>query len=113
MTKLRWQIFLMSLVTVVLAGFQVYWLRDNYQREQKAIEVRTDALFHETVRQVQDSLLEQKWNMIILNRDSTAVLGIKDKAFNRLAKTRLASHPARILSRLSEKMLADSTSKKK
>ena len=100
------------MVIVVITGFQVYWLRDNYKREQKAIAIRTDALFHETVRQVQDSLLQEKWNMIILKQDSTAILGIRNKGVIRPIKAPLPAHPARILSRLSQRMPADSTVKK-
>ena len=71
MSKLRWLSILMGMVILVITGFQVYWLKDNYNRERKAIEVRTDALFHETVRQVQDSLLQQK--LFIVMKDSTGV----------------------------------------
>ena len=60
MNKLRGQAILMGLVIVVITGFQAYWLKDNYNREQKAVEVRTDALFQETVRQVQDSIAAAK-----------------------------------------------------
>jgi hypothetical protein len=57
MNRLRWQAILMGMVILAIAGFQAYWLKDNYRREKKAVEVRTDALFHETARDLQDSLL--------------------------------------------------------
>jgi len=60
MNKLRWLRILIVLALLVVTGFQVYWLRDSYQRESKTLQVKTDVLFRETVRDLQDSLLEEK-----------------------------------------------------
>ncbi|HMR92511.1 MAG TPA: HAMP domain-containing sensor histidine kinase [Chitinophagaceae bacterium] len=60
MKKLRWYTALMLLVILVLAGFQVYWLRDNYHREARALEERTTILFRETGDQLRDSLIRQR-----------------------------------------------------
>ena len=34
----------MGMVILAITGFQAYWIKDNYGREKKAVEVRTDAL---------------------------------------------------------------------
>ena len=45
MKKIRWFTVLMSLVILVITSFQVYWLRDNYHREEAALQERTGFLF--------------------------------------------------------------------
>ncbi len=105
MPKLGGQIILMAIVTLVITGFQGYWLRDNYRREKQALEVRTQALFESTARDVQDSVLEAKWKMLIL-RDS---LGKKqEKSFTRPLTRRRMPEPIRLISRLGQRMAADS-----
>jgi len=44
---------LMAATLLLVAGFQVYWLRDNYNREKRSLEIRMNMLFQETVRQLQ------------------------------------------------------------
>lgn len=110
MNKLRWQAILMGIVILVITSFQAYWLKDNYSREQKAVEIRTDALFHETVRRVQDSLLQERWNIILL-KDSVAAKAMGGKIFNHPVTAPLPVHPARIISRLGEKMRGDTAFK--
>jgi two-component system, OmpR family, phosphate regulon sensor histidine kinase PhoR len=45
---------------LLVAGFQVYWLKNNYDREKKNLEVRTGIAFQETVRQLQAVKLKLK-----------------------------------------------------
>ena len=41
---------LLMLVTIlVITGFQVYWLKNNYDREKRSLEIRTNVHFQETV----------------------------------------------------------------
>jgi hypothetical protein len=108
MSRLRWQAILMGMVILAITGFQAYWIKDNYSREKKAVEVRTDALFNETVRNVQDSLLEEKWS-ILLTADSSMAKGIKDKIFNQPVKVPFPSHTARFISKFNQKRPGDST----
>jgi len=108
MNRLRWQAILMGMVILAVTGFQAYWIKDNYSREKKAVEVRTDALFNETVRNVQDSLLEEKWS-ILLSADSSVAKGIKDKVFNRSVKVPFPSHTARFISKFNQRRPGDST----
>lgn len=108
MNRLRWQALLMGMVILAITGFQAYWLKDNYSREKKAVEIRTDALFHETVRNVQDSLLEEKWS-ILLSADSAVGKGVKEKIFNQPVKVLFPSRTARFISKFNQKRPGDST----
>src|SRR5690606_13760031 len=49
MSKLKWLAILMIIAIVAISGFQVYWLRDNYDRESQSLNLKTSTLFHETV----------------------------------------------------------------
>jgi two-component system, OmpR family, phosphate regulon sensor histidine kinase PhoR len=113
MKKLRWLSVLMGLVILVITGFQVYWLKDNYNRERKAIEIRTHALFNETVRQVQDSLLQHK--LFIVMKDSTvATTSLKRKMHELPFKTPRPGQPdpARVINLITQTVLSDSLVKK-
>jgi two-component system phosphate regulon sensor histidine kinase PhoR len=49
---------LMVVTILVITGFQTYWLRQNYVREKKALQARTDMLFRESVFALQASKLK-------------------------------------------------------
>jgi len=113
MNKLRWLAGMMGIVILVITGFQVYWLKDNYNREKKAVEVRTGALFHETVREVQDSLLQMK--LILVLKDSTMVTkGLRTKVPDAPFKTPQPDQPspAKVLNLITKMVLSDSLSNK-
>lgn len=40
-----------------ITGFQLYWLRQNYDREKKTLSAKTEIAFHEAVQQLQVSKL--------------------------------------------------------
>lgn len=48
---------LMLLSLLVVAGFQVYWLKNNYVREKRNLQIKTDIAFRETVLNLQASKL--------------------------------------------------------
>jgi two-component system phosphate regulon sensor histidine kinase PhoR len=110
MNRLRWLAILMGIVILIITGFQAYWLRDNYSREKNAVEVRTDALFQETVRQVQDSLLVQRWDAVVL-KDSAASRLMAGKKFSHPIKVPFPGNPARILSKIGAQIHNDSLAK--
>jgi two-component system, OmpR family, phosphate regulon sensor histidine kinase PhoR len=85
MNRLRWLAILMGAVILVITGFQVYWLRGNYNRERKTVEVRANSLFRETVRDVQDSIWQKKLQEA-LKDTSSAGAGLKRRAFDRSIK---------------------------
>ena len=53
MKKLRWLTGLMVITLVVIAGFQGYWLKNNYDREKRSLEIKAGVHFQETVRRLQ------------------------------------------------------------
>jgi two-component system, OmpR family, phosphate regulon sensor histidine kinase PhoR len=54
------KLLVVFITVLAITGFQVYWLRDSYFREQKALEIKVNGLFRETAMQVQDSVWQRK-----------------------------------------------------
>ena len=52
-THNEWQLLLMAIPILIIAGFQVFWLRENYIKEKKNLEFRSNVVFKETVRKLQ------------------------------------------------------------
>ncbi|HEV7620569.1 MAG TPA: hypothetical protein VGO09_02480, partial [Flavisolibacter sp.] len=48
----------MAFTITAIAAFQLYWLQKAYDREKRAVEMRANLLFRETVRSVQASKLK-------------------------------------------------------
>lgn len=48
----------MLLTILVIAGFQGYWLRDNYKREKQNLEIKTNSAFRQTILRLQASKLK-------------------------------------------------------
>ncbi len=57
MKNFRWLLLLMGLALLVIVGFQVYWLTDSYERENRSLEIRSNLMFRETVRSMQAARL--------------------------------------------------------
>src|SRR5205809_80673 len=49
----EWQLLLMAIPILIIAGFQVFWLRENYIKEKKNLEFRSSVVFKEAVRKLQ------------------------------------------------------------
>jgi two-component system phosphate regulon sensor histidine kinase PhoR len=58
MKKLRWSAILMSITILGITGFQAYWLKQNYAREEKALAIKSEAAFRETIQQLQVTQLK-------------------------------------------------------
>lgn len=91
---------------LVIAGFQVYWLRENYKREKNALEVKTNLLFRETVQHLQDSTLKKK--LFVLFKDK----GVKDfkrsKEFRGTRRVSEADIAVKVLGSLQKSLPGDS-----
>ena len=48
----------MVITMAVITGFQVYWLKDNYDREKKGLLIKTNLLFQEVVNKLQATKLK-------------------------------------------------------
>lgn len=105
MNKLRWLAILMGVVILAITGFQAYWLKDNYNRERKAVEVRANSLFRETVRDVQDSIWQKKLQDF-LKDTSSARAGLKKKGLDGSIKMGMPGQPrtVRVLNLLARQM---------
>ena len=55
--NIKWMPALMAITILAIAGFQVYWLNKAYEREERALETRTNMLFRETIRSIQSAKL--------------------------------------------------------
>lgn len=58
MNRLRWLAILMIVAIVGITGFQLYWLRQNYEREKKSLTIKTEMAFREAVLQLQVAKLK-------------------------------------------------------
>jgi two-component system phosphate regulon sensor histidine kinase PhoR len=65
MKKFRWSAILMIVAILGITGFQVYWLRNNYNREKENLEIMTNASFRQTILHAQAVKLKlEKFNML-------------------------------------------------
>jgi hypothetical protein len=71
-THNEWQLLLMAIPILIIAGFQVFWLRENYIKEKKNLEFRSNVVFKETVRKLQG----KKLNLDKVFNDSTGKVRI-------------------------------------
>jgi len=53
---------LMLITILVVTGFQGYWLKDNYDREKRTLQIKTNVAFQETVRHLQAIKLKLRDN---------------------------------------------------
>jgi len=68
----EWQLLLMAIPILIIAGFQVFWLRENYIKEKKNLEFRSNVVFKESVRRLQG----KKLNLDRMMKDSTGKVKI-------------------------------------
>ena len=68
----EWQLLLMAVPILIIAGFQVFWLRENYIKEKKNLEFRSNVVFKETVRKLQG----KKLNLDRIFTDSTSKIRV-------------------------------------
>ncbi len=72
---------------MLVTGFQVYWLKDTYKREQQALNVKTDGLFNEMVRTMQDSALQARIPFRVM-QDTSYKKAVKVNNFGRTTPQR-------------------------
>src|SRR5688572_9558654 len=53
MKRLNWLSILMLVTILAIAGFQVYWLNENYKKEESSLEFRAHVAFRETINKLQ------------------------------------------------------------
>ena len=58
MNRLRWLAILMIVAIIGITGFQLYWLRQTYEREKKSLNIKTEMAFREAVLRLQMAKLK-------------------------------------------------------
>ena len=71
MKKLRWPAILMITAIIAVTGFQLYWLKNNYDREKQNLDIRTMSSFRQTILRLQSSKLG--FDRFSLNFDQTRI----------------------------------------
>jgi two-component system, OmpR family, phosphate regulon sensor histidine kinase PhoR len=56
--NIKWLPLLMVLTIITITGFQLYWLKKAYEREERNLDMRTNYMFRETVFALQSSKLK-------------------------------------------------------
>src|SRR5258708_34345993 len=51
---------LMLVTILVVTGFQGYWVKNNYDREKRTMQIKANMAFQETVRRLQTAKLKLK-----------------------------------------------------
>jgi hypothetical protein len=69
----KWQLLLMAIPILIITGFQVFWLQENYIKEKKNLEFRSNVVFKETVRKLQ----AKKLNLDRMINDSNGNVNIE------------------------------------
>jgi two-component system phosphate regulon sensor histidine kinase PhoR len=63
----EWQLLLLAIPILFITGFQLFWLRENYNKEKKNLEFRGHVVFRDAVRKLQ----AKKLNLDKVFNDST------------------------------------------
>src|SRR6185436_3083813 len=53
MKRLRWLAMLMGITILGITGFQLYWLKENYNREEKTLSIKSEVTFRQAIQQLQ------------------------------------------------------------
>jgi two-component system phosphate regulon sensor histidine kinase PhoR len=56
--NIRWLPVIMAISIIGITAFQVYWLKNTYEREKRTLEIRSNNSFRETVYKLQASKLK-------------------------------------------------------
>ena len=67
----RASVMLMLLAILGITGFQIYWMKNNYDREKQNLDIKTHAAFRQTILGLQSSKL--KLDKITLRMDTSFV----------------------------------------
>ncbi|NOT50927.1 MAG: HAMP domain-containing histidine kinase [Chitinophagaceae bacterium] len=58
MNRLRWLALLMGITILGITGFQLYWLKQSYEREKRTLDIKTAMLFRESIMHLQMAKLK-------------------------------------------------------
>src|SRR5882757_1232451 len=66
-------LFPMIITILVIAGFQAYWLYDNYSREKRSLAIKTNMAFRESVFELQAAKFKFNKRINSTDKDSSSV----------------------------------------
>ena len=107
-SRLRGSAILMVIAILGITGFQVYWLKNNYDREKQSLELKTHAAFRQTILRLQASKLKLERFSVRFDSAEHRRMVMSDKAipvrtrFNK--KTSPPEPPISIVNLLQERM---------
>jgi two-component system, OmpR family, phosphate regulon sensor histidine kinase PhoR len=109
MKKLRGSAILMVVAILGITGFQVYWLKNNYDREKQNLDIKTDAAFRQTILRLQAK--KYKLDRMTMSFDSSGIMDVSvsgeknTRVFNRPVPPEVSEEPdISVMSILQEKM---------
>ena len=90
MKNIKLMPILMAVTIIAIAGFQVYWISKSYEREERTLDMRTNMMFRETMRNLQTAKLKlDKIEKVSVGPDS----GTRLKDSRVFIKTELKGSP--------------------
>lgn len=98
----------MIIAILAITGFQLYWLRNNYEREKQSLDIKTGAAFRQTILRLQAS--KMKLEKVSVLSDTSAATDIVVRATKKSAPkinrviTRKKEPPITLLNLIQEKM---------
>lgn len=78
---------LMLITILVIIGFQVYWVKDNYKREKRSLEIRAGVSFQEAIRQLQIAKLKLPQTFLRLPARKPSPKFLSDEDFDDISTT--------------------------
>jgi two-component system phosphate regulon sensor histidine kinase PhoR len=90
--NIKWLPVLMAITILGIAIFQLYWLKNTYQREKRTLEIRSNYTFRDVIHSLQASKINfDKWNGDSIT--SKAVLELNKSGY-KVKKTHLEGSDA-------------------
>jgi two-component system phosphate regulon sensor histidine kinase PhoR len=115
MKKQRGSAILMVIAILGITGFQLYWLKNNYDREKQNLDIKTAASFRQTILELQAQKLKLEKVTMRFDTNTVSNVIVSDKkrlrpAFNRSTPTspRVSREPAITLINLIQEKMKDS-----
>lgn len=107
--RLRGSAILMTIAILGITGFQLYWLKNNYDREKQNLDIKTAVAFRQTVEETQASKL--KLERIAITMDSVDVrtqMGIQKSVAQRIRQRKTPRPQEITVMRLVQDKIRDS-----
>ena len=110
MKRLRWLTVLMGITLIIIIGFQAYWLKDNYDRERRTMQIKAGVAFQETIRQLQMAKLKLPDSFIndAANKGKPRILVDEDYSENKNNSSRPRSQIITMVNTLRNSVKKDS-----